>query len=56
MNNLLSTRSYSSNSLWGAATNSNPIFPAVTVPNQVHLSSIPNISQLIVLQSYSLSI
>ncbi|MBW4428741.1 MAG: hypothetical protein KME50_31030 [Nostoc desertorum CM1-VF14] len=56
MNNWLSTGSYSSYSLLGAASNSNSIFPAITIPTKAPVTNIPNVSPLIVIQSSPLSI
>ncbi|WP_334761118.1 hypothetical protein [Nostoc sp.] len=56
MNNWFSTTSNSSYSLLGVATNSNSIFPAVSIPTKVDLGSIPNVSPILVIQSYQLSI
>ncbi|WP_334783642.1 hypothetical protein [Nostoc sp.] len=56
MNNWLSTTSYSSHSLLGTTTNSNSIFPVVTIPTKLDLGSIPNVSPIIVIQSSPLSI
>ncbi len=56
MNNWLSTTSYTSYSLLGAASNSNSIFPVVTIPTQLPGGNLPNISPIIVIQSSVLSI
>ncbi|MEH2167706.1 MAG: hypothetical protein V7K41_13735 [Nostoc sp.] len=55
MNNWLST-SYSSYSLLGAASNSNSIIPAITIPTKLPANNIPNVSPIIVIQSSPLSI
>ncbi|MEH2454621.1 hypothetical protein [Nostoc sp.] len=56
MNNWLSTTSYSSNSLWGASTDRNSIIPRINIPGKLDVGTLPNVSPLIVLQSYRLSI
>lgn len=56
MNNWLSTTSYSSYSLLGAGTNSNSIIPPINVPTKLDVGSLPNVSPILVLQSYKLSI
>ncbi|MCC5645596.1 hypothetical protein LC607_22145 [Nostoc sp. CHAB 5824] len=56
MNNWLSTISYSSYSLLGAAIDSNSIFPAVTIPTKLPVGNIPNISPIVIIQSSQLSI
>ncbi|MCC5613725.1 hypothetical protein LC605_01245 [Nostoc sp. CHAB 5836] len=56
MNNWLSTTSYSSYSLLGAASNSNSIFPAITIPTKAPVGNIPNISPLLIIKSSQLSI
>ncbi|WP_334879715.1 hypothetical protein [Nostoc sp.] len=57
MNNWLSTTSYSSYSLLGAATDSNSIFPPITVPTKLPGgNNIPNVSPIIIIQSSQLSI
>jgi hypothetical protein len=56
MNNWLSTTSYSSYSLLGAATDSNSIFPVINIPTKVPVGKAPNISPIIVIQSSQLSI
>ena len=56
MNNWLSTTSYSSYSLLGAATDSNSIFPAINIPTKVAVGKIPNVSPILVIQSSQLSI
>ncbi|MBD2520897.1 MAG: hypothetical protein V7K69_18675 [Nostoc sp.] len=55
MNNWLSTKSYS---LLGAATDSNSIFPVITIPTKAPVGNgnIPNVSPIIVIQSSQLSI
>ena len=56
MNNWLSTTSYSSYSLLGAGTNSNSIIPPINIPTNLDVGSFPNVSPILVLQSYKLSI
>ena len=56
MNNWLSTTSYSSYSLLGTGTNSNSIIPPINVPTNLDVGSVPNVSPILVLQSYRLSI
>ncbi|MCC5665645.1 hypothetical protein LC653_17390 [Nostoc sp. CHAB 5784] len=57
MNNWLSTTSYSSYSLLGAATDSNSIIPAITIPTKLPGgNNIPNVSPIIIIQSSQLSI
>ncbi|MHC0062207.1 hypothetical protein ACWATR_04670 [Nostoc sp. UIC 10890] len=56
MNNWLSTRSYSSYSLLGAATDSNSIFPPITIPTKLPVGNIPNVSPILIIQSSPLSI
>ncbi|MCC5651974.1 hypothetical protein LC609_19560 [Nostoc sp. XA013] len=57
MNNWLSTASYSSYSLLGAATDSNSIFPPITIPTKVPGDNkVPNVSPIIIIQSSQLSI
>lgn len=56
MNNWLSTTSYSSYSLLGAGTNSNSIIPPINIPTNLDVGSVPNVSPILVLQSYKLSI
>lgn len=56
MNNWLSTTSYSSYSLLGAATDRNSIFPAITVPTKLPVGNTPNISPILIIQSSPLSI
>jgi hypothetical protein len=53
MNDWLSTKSYS---LLGAATDSNSIFPVITIPTKAPVGNIPNVSPIIVIQSSPLSI
>ncbi|MDZ8222653.1 MULTISPECIES: hypothetical protein [unclassified Nostoc] len=56
MNNWLSTTSYSSYSLLGAATDSNSIIPPITIPTQLPGgTNIPNVSPIIIIQSSQLS-
>ncbi len=55
MNNSLYT-SYSSYSILGASSNSNSIFPAITIPTKAPVGNIPNVSPILIIQSSGLSI